>query len=232
MSHMKRIICLITVLLLPSVGFGFENTLVREGSDTTRKAEVEPGNFVSYQEHLEKWVLKHKSLGAVHILPTQEPAFYQRNTTYLSIPWQGHQVLWVGLGVPICLRSHGNQLYLIVFDRESDFKQIRFRYFRQDHGVMAEIVPKDFPKEIAVQNLWLEKESGFRDGKPINEIEIAKNLDPASIDFQESLTAKIWAHLESGKEYYEIKDTPVAASFLKDYGEKYRVKKLPKIIDE
>lgn len=229
---MKQIIHLLVIMLLPSLGLGSENTLVRESIDTTRKAEVEPGNFVTYREHLEKWALKNKSLGAVHVLATQEPAFYQRDTTYLSIPWQGQEVLWVGLGVPVCLRSHSNQLYLIVFDRESDAKQIRFRYFHQNHGAMAEIAPKDFPKEIAVQNLWLKKENGFRDGKPIDEVEIVKNLDPGSIDFQDSLTAKIWAQLESGKEFYEIKDTPVAAGFLKNFSEKYSVKKLPTVIKE
>ena len=229
---MKRMIRLLLVLLVPSLCFGLENNLAREAVDTTVAAEVEPGTFVDCREHLEKWVLKHTSFTAVHLLSTPKPAFYQRDTTYLSISWQGREVLWVGLGVPICLRSRNNLLYLVVFDRESDAGRIRFRYFRQDHGVMAEMAATDFPKEIAVQNLWLKKENGFRDGTPINEVEIAKSLDPENIDFQQSLTAKIWMQLETGKEFYEIKDTPADAGFLKEFKEKYGVKKLPTILKE
>ncbi len=222
---------LLFLLLLPSVCRGVENRLVREAVDIRGRAEVEPGRFIDYREHAERWGLKYKSFGAVHLLSTPKAEFFQHDTTYLSIPWQGRQVLWVGPGVPICLRAHSNLLHLVVFDRESDESRIRFRYFRQDHGVLAEIAARDFPAEIAVQNLWLRRENGFRDGKPIDEVEIAKGLDPENVDFAQSLTAKMWRQLETGEEYYEIQDTPVAVQFLKEFLRKHRVERLRTIVE-
>ena len=229
---MTRIAPLLFLLLLPSVCFGLENELVRQSVDGKGTAEVEPGKFIEYEEHIEIWDLKYTSFAAVHALKTKEAKYYQRNTTYLSISWQGQDLFWVGVGVPICLRSDNKVLYLVVFDRDSDFSYIRFRYYRQDHSVLAEITPKEFPKEIAVQNLWLKKENGFHnDGKPINEIEIAKNLDPEDSDFQQSLTAKMWMQLETGKEFYETEHDPVPAEFLKEFLKNNKVKKLQSIVN-
>lgn len=229
MVNMKNTIHLLLILLLPSCCLALQNELVSEAGDGIGRAEVDPGRFIEYREHVERWELKHKSFTAVHVLDAQEPKFYQRDTTYLSIPWQGQDLLWVGFGVPICLRSHNNLLYLVVFDRDSDLSKTRFRYYRQDHSVLAEIAAKDFPREIAVQNLWLSKENGFRDGKPINQVEIAKNLDPEDIDFPRSLTAKMWMHLETGKEYYETQNDSASVDFLKRYLRKHDVVRLKTI---
>ena len=77
---------------------------------------------------------------------------------------------------------------LIVFDRDSDFQRVRFRFYRQDHNVLAEIEPSEFPKAIATQNMWLSAD----------ERESARDLNSADARFRKSLTAKLWRQLETG----------------------------------
>jgi hypothetical protein len=96
-------------------------------------------------------------------------------------------------------------------------------------GVLAEVRPREYPKDIATQNLWLSREGGMRNGKVIDEVEIAKALDADDIDFQCSLTAKIWCQLESGKEFYEM-DVAVNPRLLSDYLADHNVQKLKAIL--
>ena len=198
---------LLWVFLMPSLCFAQTNKLVSKTLTRRCKVEVAPGSFFEYKERVIIWELEHTSFTAVHTMEAEKRKFYQRDTTYLSIPWKTQDIIWVGLGIPISIRAHKDLLYMIVFDRDSDFKKIRFRYFTQNHNVLSEIDPEDYPKEIATQNLWLRKENGFRNGKPINEIEVTKSLNPEDIDFQSSLTAKIWNQLEKKKEFYEMNNS-------------------------
>lgn len=179
------------------------NRLKKTERLSEKEAEVLPGRFVAYKEYLVSWDLEDGSFAAVHALESEKPAFYQTDHSFLLIPIDGREVRWIGVGVPISLRLWEDRLYLIVFDRETDFSRIRFRYYREEHGVLAEIRPKDFPPQVATQNLWLRRENGFRDGKPVDEVEIAKALDPSDVGFQRSLTARIWRQLEAGREYHE-----------------------------
>lgn len=197
--------------------------------DAVNEAEVAPGIFVKYQEFLIHWQFEDECFATVHGQPSEREKFYQKDTAYLCIPWQRKPILWVGLGVPITLRVWKDCLYLIAFDRETDFGHIRFRYYRQNDKTFMEIPADQFPKSIATQNLWLKKDNGTRnDGSTVNEIEIAKEMNPADHDFQDSLTAKLWYQCETGKEYYEM-PSPIDEGLLKTYREKYDVVKLKEI---
>ncbi len=196
-----------------------------------KQAEVSPGVWCKYQEYRTKWKLENGSWGAIHGgLTSQKRKFWQTDFEWMSIAWHDENITWLGVGEPICLRAWKDKLYLIVFDRDSvTANSARFRFYHQDHGVLAEIAANDFPREIATQNLWLETDTGGeRDGKAINEVEIAKALDPASIDFRDSLTAKIWRQCETGEEYADKHD--VEQSFLETYLKKYTVERLQQIL--
>ena len=103
------------------------------------EAEVTPGVFVAYYQFDIAWELEDGSFEAVHTQRPERRQFFQMNTTYLATPWQRVAVKWVGVGVPITLRAWQGRLYLIVFDRESDFSHIRFRYYEQNKCLFTEI---------------------------------------------------------------------------------------------
>lgn len=213
---------IVIVFLVGQICFAISNKLVKEESTSTKTVEVTSGNFIEYHRHLILWDLKHQSWAAVHALPVQEAKFYQRNTTYLSIPWNGQELFWIGVGVPISLRSYEGNLYMITFDRESDFHKIRFRYYKQEHNVLSEISCKDYPKSIATQNLWLDKRG----------LELVRELNPENSWFRDSLTANIWYQLEKEKEYYQQKGITISAEFLKEYIKKNKVQKLETLVKD
>jgi hypothetical protein len=208
--------------------FKFNRLVPRAGAQAS-EAEVSPGLFVRYREFSIVWELQDGSFSAVHTQPSEKEKFYQKYTTYLEIPWQRRPVYWVGVGDRLALRAWEGRLYLIVFDRETDFERIRFRYYRQKDDLLTEIAANEFPKAIASQNLWLRTDNGTRaDGTKVNEVEIAKQMDPEQYDFRESLTAKIWLQCETGKEYYEMPHD-IDRSFLQDFRKKYGVVRLTTI---
>lgn len=119
---------------------------------------------------------------------------------------------------PIVLRLHEGRPWLVTFDR-TDMGNIRFRFYTfAGNGFATEIAPDNFPRQLAIQNMWLTNENGYRDGKPVNEYEIVAALDPASPDFQRSLTAKMWLCLGKGIRYESNGANP---TFLGEYKEKY-----------
>jgi hypothetical protein len=228
--NMKYSMCAILLLLwLVFPGVAQVNHLKRNECLLVRQAEVSPGNWVKYEEYQVVWELENGSFGAVHTMPTESPKFWQMDTSFLSIPWNRTNITWVGVGIPISLRAWNNELFMIAFDRDTNFHEIRLRYYRQEHGTLAEVSPKDYPPEIATQNLWLHTDNGTRkDGSVVNEVEIVKALDPASIDFRRSLTAKIWRQLETGEEYYQSPND-VEKPLLESYLKKHSVVRLQKI---
>lgn len=146
-------------------------------------------------------------------------------SSQLAIPRGDKTLMWKEEEdeTPVSLREWEDKLYLITFDR-SDMSKIRFRFYAENGEGFNEIEPDAFPRRIATQNLWLETNNGVRrDGSVINEVQIARDLDPSDYDFQRSLTAKIWMQLESGKECYEIGYDDVEQSFLEEYTKRHTV---------
>ena len=225
-------VCVLCVCILACVGVCWAqgvNTLVVKEYDAEREAEVLPGQFLKYQEHGRIWKLKHGDFGSVHTMNTEPQAYYQRNTLYLSIPWNGTDVFWVGVGLPIAIRVHESLLYMITFDRETDINAVRFRFYKQTHSTFREIEDKMYPPAIATQNLRLKTENGFRDGKAVNEVESVLQLDPDDVTFRESLTAKVWWQLATGEEYYQAPSL-IDSDFLRTFLAKHGVVRLKKII--
>ncbi len=223
------LMCAIVVSTLLRV-FPIKNKLVREELIHSDEVEVSPGKFVPYREYVMAWKPKYESFGAVHGLDWEEDEFYQRTIVVLEVSWKDEQLHWAGFGIPISIRSRENTLYMIVFDKETDCKRARFRYYRQVQGGFSEIPANDYPKQIATQNLWLKETDGvLADGTPVRPIDIARELDPNDVWFRRSLTAEVWHQLATGKEYYQNKRN-VDKTFLEDYLRQYRVQKLDTIV--
>ena len=72
-----------------------------------------------------------------------------------------------------------------------------------------EIKAKDYPRDIATQNMLLDGIGRARDinGKLIDELKILRELDVNSPFFERSYTSLIWASLELNMPYYEIDET-------------------------
>lgn len=113
---------------------------------------------------------------------------------------------------PFVFGLRDGKLYMAVFDRGT-YNRECFRYYRSDEAnVLKEIPPDEFPKALAIQNTWLDKEG----------IELLTSMDPEDWRFRESLTAKMWLHLEKGVDYWKTQEAPpeviteFKAKYLKD----------------
>lgn len=204
---MKYLLIFIVVLLLTIILFlALPNKLNQNTKILTTTIEVAPGEFLEYKEYRINWSLRYDSFIAVHTLPIPEEKFFQKDTRYLSIPWDGLELFWIGVGDPVSIRLHDGLLYMIVYDCDTNIHKIRLRYYKQAHDVLAEISSKDYPKEIAVCNL------NGNDSRRLDDIG----------KLQQSTTARIWYNLEYGVEYYEQPE--IDMEFLKDYIRKYNIK--------
>ena len=190
---------------------------------TNSIVEVAPEEFVTLEAARISWKLENNSMFAVHAMVQEKEKFFQKHVEMLSVEWRGRNVFWVGVGVPISLRAIDDKLHLIVFDRDTDFRRIRFRYFAQDdHGTLREISPRDYPKSIATENLWLETENGTINGRPVNPLASALEMSADDVVFRRSLTAKIWLQLHDGTEYYKARNT-IPSEFLSEFKKMHKI---------
>lgn len=192
--------------------------------ECVKHAEIRPGEFLAY-----------KSVATV-IDPELEKALPleimkdREEISEMVIPWKNNEIRWKGVDIPVSLRAYQDTLYMIGFDRETDFDKTIFRYYKQTENQFKEIKPGEYPKTIATQNLWFSKRQQ-EDGR----VNLAINLDPNEDWFSRSLTAIIWCQLMTGKEYYEIVEgvpTEDVRKVAEEYIAKYKPVKLTKIIYE
>jgi len=111
---------------------------------------------------------------------------------------------------PISLREKNGTLYAISFNRK-DMRTTRFVYYALNAkgDGFKEIKAKDYPRDIATQNMWLDGIGRARDinGNPIDNLKILQELDVYSPFFERSYTSLIWACLELNMSFYEIDET-------------------------
>jgi hypothetical protein len=132
-----------------------------------------------------------------------------------------------------------NQLiyYIATLCRQDKFA---FKYYKYEHQKWFEIEPNEFPKNLALQNLWHYESAGIKyamntpkfiqDGiKKSDDIFTRERLkiSPESYGFYTGLTARMWAHLESGVDFWEF-DNRFSDEAAKEhaviYREKYSIK--------
>ncbi len=111
---------------------------------------------------------------------------------------------------PISLREKNGTLYMIAFNRQ-DAKAMKFVYYvlNAKGDGFKEIKAKDYPRDIATQNMWLDGMGRARDinGNPIDELKILRELDVNSPFFERSYTVADLGCLELNMPYYEIDET-------------------------
>lgn len=94
----------------------------------------------------------------------------------------GRAYRWEGPYDPIAVQLDRTGVYIVVFDRETDFNHLSFRLYRASSpSEWEEITREQFPKHLAIQNTWLHRNP---------------DMDPNSNRFRESLTARLWSYLD------------------------------------
>lgn len=157
----------------------------------------------------------------------------------LSFAWKGKNVKWQGVGqIPITLREHGGTLYMITFNREKLAKgQCDFVFLKlgSKGTSFKTITARDFPRQIATQNMWLRPVARYATISitAINKTYLVdtwrmlRTLDIYAPAFGFSFTAKIWYCIETGTRFDKI--SFVEEDFLKNYVEKFKPIALPTI---
>ena len=117
--------------------------------------------------------------------------------------------------------------------------QFRFRYFRYDGG-WGEIEASQFPKDRALENLWEWQAGGLQfsrdtpqyvqEGMKISSdgwVRERVPVNPESRLFYTGLTARMWAHLESGIDFWQFDEAlsdEEARQHAESYSRKYSIR--------
>lgn len=130
-----------------------------------------------------------------------------------------------------------NVYYIASLCRLSEFS---FRYHRYEDGTWSEIAGSMFPKERALENLWDWQGGGLKytrdtpkyiqDGLLVdNDLVFTRGratVKPESRAFYMGLTARMWAHLESGVDFWQFDEEfsdESAKKHAEMYSEKYSI---------
>jgi len=168
----------------------------------------------------------------------------ERGKCWFICEWKGKQVVWDGKRnqhdeeeLPVTLREHEGNLYLIVLNREN-MEALKLLYLKLDESGTSfkKMASRDFPKRIATQNMLLSPRTrmvGIGD-KWIDSWEVIKNLDVENGYFLRSYTAAIWIELETGVPYAEQGKTAdeERRRILREYKAKYQPIPLPTLVKE
>src|SRR6185436_13248140 len=88
----------------------------------------------------------------------------ERGKCWFICEWKGKKVVWPGKRnqdgeseIPVTLREHEGNLYLIVINRENGVEGSKYVYFKLGPSGtrFVKIEPSEFPKRIATQNMYL-----------------------------------------------------------------------------
>lgn len=206
---MKKLSIILTIFFLTAILLVATQWMLREHWSFSREIVLANGKVRVVRESGSEY----RYFGHPHVFGFGGGGLWQK----LEFKQGDSQYKWEGSFIPICLQFDDKTPVLIVFDRETDFSHITFRYFRHEQSRWNELPLTQFPRSLALQNLWLKSQNGYREGRHINEFEIVKKLDPNDIDFQVSLTANVWFCIEKNKQYWQLEHGPVDSAFLADY---------------
>lgn len=152
----------------------------------------------------------------------------------LEFDWNGKTVKWEGKEeIPITLRDHDGMLYMVAFNREESAQgkcHLVFLKLGSEGTSFEAIAPRDFPRQIATQNMWLGARFVKTGDVLVDQWEMLRTLNIHAPAFGRRLTAKMWYQIETGTELDLMTD--VDQKFLEDYVAKYKPIALPTIIKE
>lgn len=192
----------ILVLISTCIWFNFFRTVYEDGCESVVLSNGQQLNVEYIFSHRIYWSFGHAGgIGGGN------------NQVSMTATLDGTLYTWHGMDErPFIFAFKNGLLYLVAFDR-TDRGAIRFRYYRSNSiHRFEEIEPKEFPKELAIQNAWLHKDDR----------ELLVKMDPDAYWFRESLTACVWNHLEYGYDYSGPSGHwAPAAVFVREYKRKY-----------
>ena len=104
------------------------------------------------------------------------------------------------------LMEFEGKLYILAFDaRPTQVAKWRWKCSRQEGEHFQEIPDRDFPRNIAILNIWYPDDpSRFATGtggKPIDYVKVGLRLDPDEGAFWYSQQARLWAMLDVTNSY-------------------------------
>lgn len=142
--------------------------------------EIAPGKFVPVK--FSKW------------FPRQMTILYS-NTV---VKWEGY----VELNRPQTLMEFDGKLYLLALEAKRDRPRSEWLYrcYRQEGKTFKEIPAKDFPRSIAILNIWRPgfpgRYSTGMEGTMIDHAKLGRELDPEDKYFVNSYQSRLWYMLE------------------------------------
>jgi len=184
----------------------------------------------------------------VEIAPSQWLTLKEeRGKCWFICEWKGKKVVWPGKRnddgeseIPVTLREHEGELYLIVLNREN-MEALRYVYFKLGPSGkrFVEIPLNEFPKQIATQNMYLDPRTRYGMGNKgrIDHWDLIKKLDPENVYFNNTPTAELWIQLETGLSLQKITglegmDFDTRKRIIREYADKYKPIPLPTLVKE
>ncbi len=111
--------------------------------------------------------------------------------------------------VPLVLRMDKELFYLVYYDRETDIQKPNYKFYKSTkEGEFKEIKATEFPKHLAIQNLYWNK----------SDIKSEELIGLVPKKLKNTKTAYLWYLIEGKPEKYSW-DT--REEFIKEYKEKY-----------
>ncbi|HAV62151.1 MAG TPA: hypothetical protein DCY13_07275 [Verrucomicrobiales bacterium] len=135
------------------------------------------------------------------------------------------------------LMEYEGRLYVIALDASKPGRDAYYyRFWRQKDQTFEEIEAKEFPRSIAILNIWrpgrftqLRYSTGMTEDDKIDQVALIRNLDPEDKYFLNSYQARLWYMLENrnslGWAEREF-SWEEASMFLHEYIERYQPVKL------
>jgi hypothetical protein len=130
----------------------------------------------------------------------------------LSFLYKNKKYHWKSKYLSIVLQNWNNVLFVIMINPKG-FSKFDLHYFSlKDH--LEEISARDFPKQIAIQNIW---GKNILNGNNSAVYFLNYRINPDDSNFCNSNTAHIWANIEKRIHSTNIVRNNVDKDFLKEY---------------
>ncbi len=175
------------------VGVQYWNTHKRESEEWNENLQVWNGGTLPTQRERSRLVYNGGSI-------REKLEFEYKDVYYV----------WEGSDLPIAVQPDREKIYLVAFDRDSEFSLYRAVSATE----WEDVTTKEFPRYLAIQNASFSKK--VEAGK--NDLDVVDAMDPADPAFRKSLTAKLWSFLESSN--FNFKAEP-SEEFLRQYKDKH-----------
>ncbi|MEZ0388106.1 MAG: hypothetical protein ACAI34_13625 [Verrucomicrobium sp.] len=174
-----KIVLLITLLCASLLMVSLLQSEETKGSLTSFRVEVAPGEWLRLEQTPGRMSFKCAWQG-------------------VDVDWQGDYRDGVDRLLPVSLRTFENGLYLITkeFDKDGDMK---LRYWQLDKARLQfkEVTKSHYPRQIATENLLMFPRF-MNNSAETDRWKLVRDLDYKHPNFTSTVTANIWADLETG----------------------------------